>query len=334
MKEQNKLSKQFEADNLLDIILRYKFPLIIVITATIIISAIISLTITPKYKSTVILFPASSSSVSQSLFSKNTGEKTLLQFGEEEEVEQIMQVLQSNKIRNYIIDKYRLIDHYEIDINGKYPNTILYNEYENNIKITRTEFMSVEISVLDPSSDTAALIANDISNQLDSVMNNMQKDRAEKAFKLVETEYILLSNKVSMLQDSLKKINSLGIIEFESQSEVYNDQYATALAEGNLRGAKNLKPMIDTLAKYGAAYVSLNEMITNEIKKLSELESKYVEAKVDVEQDLPHKFIVNNAVKAEKKSYPVRWLIVLISTISTFLFSLIVLVIIENLKKK
>lgn len=334
MKEQNKFSKQFEADNLLDIILRYKFPLIIVITATIIISAIISLIIIPKYKSTVILFPASSSSVSQSLFSKNTGEKTLLQFGEEEEVEQIMQVLQSNKIRNYIIDKYRLIDHYEIDLNGKYPNTVLYNEYENNIKITRTEFMSIEISVLDPSSDTAALIANDISNQLDSVMNNMQKDRAEKAFKLVETEYLSLSSKVNMLQDSLKKINNLGIVEFESQSEVYNDQYATALAEGNILGAKNLKPMIDTLAKYGAAYVSLNEMITNEIKKLSELESKYVEAKVDVDQDLPHKFIVNSAVKAEKKSYPVRWLIVLISTLSTFLFSLIILVIIENLKKK
>jgi uncharacterized protein involved in exopolysaccharide biosynthesis len=67
---------------------------------------------------------------------------------------------------------------------------------------------------------------------------------------------------------------------------------------------------------------------------LSEIESKYIEAKIDVEQDLPHKFVVNEAVKAEKKSYPVRWLIVMISTISSFILSIIVLVILENLKKK
>jgi uncharacterized protein involved in exopolysaccharide biosynthesis len=299
-----------------------------------IVSAIASLMIQPKFKSSVILFPVSSSSISQALMSQNTGEKQLLKFGEEEEVEQMMQVLQSNTIRNHIVQKFDLINHYGIDPNSKYPATALFEAYKKNIKITRTEFMSVEISVLDPSPDTAALIANEISAQLDTVMNRMQRERALKAFKLVESEFLKQKTKINAIRDTLEFLGEIGIVEYESQSEVFNDQYATAIAQGNFTGAERLKAQIDTLAKYGYLYVSMNEQLTSEIKKLSEIESKYVEAKIDVEQDLPHKFVVNDAVVPEKKAQPVRWLIVFVSTASSFLLALILLIIIEQVKKK
>jgi uncharacterized protein involved in exopolysaccharide biosynthesis len=334
MKEQDKYSRQFEAENVLDLIIRRRTPLFIIVFAAAVLSAIASLTIQPKYKSTVILFPVSSSSISQALMAQNSGEKEILKFGEEEEVEQMMQVLQSNTIRNRVIDKFNLMEHYDIDPKGKYPATILYEKYKKNIKINRTEFMSVEIVVLDHSPDTAALIANEISAQLDSVMNEMQQDRALKAFRLVEMEFNKQRKKIQSIRDTLEMLGEVGIVEYESQSEVFNDQYATAIAQGNFKGAARLKEKIDTLAKYGSLYVSMHEQMTSEIKKLSEIESKYIEAKIDVEQDLPHKFVVNEAVKAEKKSYPVRWLIVMISTISSFILSIIVLVILENLKKK
>ncbi|MDA3909857.1 MAG: Wzz/FepE/Etk N-terminal domain-containing protein [Bacteroidales bacterium] len=334
MKEQDKYSRQFEAENVLDLIIRRRMPLLIIIFAAAVLSAVASLTIQPKYKSTVTLFPVSSSSISQALMSQNSGEKEILKFGEEEEVEQMMQVLQSNTIRNRVIEKYKLMQHYGIDPKGKYPATSLYENYKKNIKINRTEFMSVDIVVLDHSPDTAALIANEISAQLDSVMNDMQKDRALKAFRLVEIEYNKQKQKIRAIRDTLEMLGEIGIVEYESQSEVFNDQYAIAIAQGNYTGASRLKEKIDTLAKYGPLYVSLHEQMTSEIKKLSEVESKYVEAKIDVEQNLPHKFVVNEAVNAEKKSYPVRWLIVMISTISSFLLAIIVLIILENLKKK
>ncbi len=74
-------------------------------------------------------------------------------------------------------------------------------------------------------------------------------------------------------------------------------------------------------------------MLEYEKEQLSHLRAKYQEAKVDAEQTLPHKFVVNNAYKAEKKSYPVRWLIVVVSTISAFLLSILVIVALENFKK-
>ncbi|MCC6838055.1 MAG: hypothetical protein IT234_05905 [Bacteroidia bacterium] len=68
-------------------------------------------------------------------------------------------------------------------------------------------------------------------------------------------------------------------------------------------------------------------------KQLNLLKSKYDEAKVDAEQILPQKFIVSNAYPAEKKSYPVRWIIVVVSTMATVLIAMITILLIENIKQ-
>jgi hypothetical protein len=150
----------------------------------------VSLSIAEKYKSTIILFPSSSSSISNDLLGRNLAKKDILKFGEEEEVEQLMQVLQSDDIRDRIIQKYNLLEHYDIDTASKYPMTQLYKEFASNVDISRTEFMSVKIEVLDIDAQFAADMANDMAALVDTVMNKMQKNRARKAFTIVEKEYL------------------------------------------------------------------------------------------------------------------------------------------------
>jgi uncharacterized protein involved in exopolysaccharide biosynthesis len=331
---ENGKNSVFEASNILDFIIQKRIHLAVVTVFALIVSIVISMIIPPKFKSTVILFPASSSSISQSLLSESFTDKELLKFGEQIEVEQMMQVLQSSEIRDRIIEKYNLIDHYEIDINGKYPNTTLYRTYKKNIRIIRTEYMSVKIDVYDESPETAALIANDISALYDSTVNRMQKKRSVMAFQLVEDKYNEQKSLVNKMQDSIRDIHLLGVFEFESQSEVFNDQYATALAAGNLRGAQELEKKLDILAEYGSTYTRLRDQLQEEIKKLAVLETKYSEAKIDMEQTLPHKYVVSRAEIAERKSTPIRWLIVVISTLSSFLFALFCLLVIDTVKKK
>jgi uncharacterized protein involved in exopolysaccharide biosynthesis len=55
--------------------------------------------------------------------------------------------------------------------------------------------------------------------------------------------------------------------------------------------------------------------------------------KIDVNSKLSAKFVVNTAQKADKKSYPVRWLIVVMSVASAFVFSIVALLILENIRK-
>jgi len=274
------------------LIRNYKSILMITLLG-IIASAIVALLITPKYKSAVVIFPASTSSVSKALLTDmSMTPKDIMKFGEKEETEQLMQILQSDEIKARIIHKYNLLDHYKINKNSKYFKSDLLDEYSANISSHKTEYQAIEIKVLDTKPEFSALIANDIAALLDSVYNKIQKDRAFKALEIVEKVYSDQERFVSALKDS---VNSLPL----HKSGVYN---------------------------------SLSKQLDQEITHLSLLKSKLNEAKVDAFQDLPHKYIVNPAQVSEKKAYPIRWLIVLVSTISTFVFALFFLMIVERFK--
>jgi hypothetical protein len=185
--------------------------------------------------------------------------------------------------------------------------------------------------VLDKDPQLAANICNTISELMDSVKNGMQKQRAVAGLKIVERSYLALKDEIRGINDSLKSLRMLGINDYETQSQVFNEQYATAIAKNNSSGAKLLEEKLKILSTYGGSYVSLRELHEAQIKQLALIKAKYEEAKVDAEQILTQKFIVNKATKAEKKSYPIRWLIVVISTISALIFGFIVLLLIENL---
>ena len=324
----------FNASDVLLLIKKKWKHLLIVCSVALIASLIISYCVPERYKSTVVLYPANSTSVSQTLATDENTERGLLQFGEKEEVEQMMQMLQSNDIRNRIIEKYNLIEHYRIDPDTKYLYTKLYDKYEDNVKISRTEYTSVKVEVLDESPDTAAMIANDISQLLDTVYARMQRDRAFRAVKIVENAMLEQEALVKNISDSLEKLGQLGVIEVKSQTEMYSEQYAIALANGNTSKVNELKSKLDTLAKYGGAHTMLTAQLKEEVQILTLRRNKFNQAKIELEQDLPNAFIVNKAEKAEKKTYPIRWLIVLSSVLSAFLLALMVLAIIEPLKKK
>lgn len=324
----------FNASDVLLLIKRKWKHLLIVCSVAFVVSLINSFCIPERYKSSVVMYPANSTSVSKTLATDENTEKGLLQFGEKEEVEQMMQMLQSNDIRNRIIEKYNLIEHYKIDPDTKYLYTKLYDKYDDNVKISRTEYTSVLVEVLDESPDTAALIANDISKLLDTVYSRMQKDRAYRALKIVENAMLEQEALVKNISDSLEKLGQLGVIDVKSQTEMYSGQYAIALANGNTSKTNELKSKLDTLAKYGGAHTMLTAQLKEEVQILTLRRNKYKEAKIELEQDLPNAFIVNKAEKAERKTYPIRWLIVLSSVLSAFLLALLVLAIIEPFKKK
>ena len=327
-------SREFESTSFLVFLHYWRKPLIIIPLIALIASGFFSgpTFITPKYKSTVILFPTSTNSISKALLAERAGEKQdVMQFGEDEQAEQLLQILNSNKIRDKIIDKYHLMEHYEIKENAKYRFTKLYDSYSENITFRRTEYMAVKITVLDKDAQMAADIANDIANELDSTKNAIQKERAIKAFRIVETEYLKQKAYIFMMEDSLTKLRELGVHDYESQAEMINRQLAIELAKGNKSGIDALEKKLEVLAKYGGPYVSIRDALEFEKKQLSVVRSKYDEAKIDAEEVLPQKFVVDTAYKAEKKSYPVRWIIVLISVVSSFLLVVLILAVFDSL---
>lgn len=332
--EENKKKYSFDAIDLIIFLWKRRMPILILSMLAAVISIIVSYSIDEKYKSEVVVFPTAAGSVSHDLLSVNVEYKKIMRLGEDEEVEQLLQVLKSNEIRSRIIKKYDLMNHYEIDTTQKYKKTALDKEFDENIAFLPTKFMSVRIKVLDKNPQIAADIANDIANLIDTVMNNMRKERALEALNLVKLEYNALRNDILKQQDSLSVIRSKGVIDYESQAQVLSKSYAEAVMSGKTNVAKKIQQKLDTLAKYGGAYVSIRDYLEVQQEYLSNLKSKYAEAVVDATQNLPNKYVVNKAYAAEKKSYPIRWLIVVLSTLSTFLFSIFMLILVDNIGKR
>jgi capsular polysaccharide biosynthesis protein len=197
---QESLKKELNSVNLAHLMYKWRFTLII-ITAFAILAAIVFSSpyfIKPKYKSSVIMFPVATNSISKVLMSQNSGIKEdILGIGETEQAEQMLQMLNSNLIRDRIIQKYDLANHYSIPPDAKHKFTRLIREYENNVKFRQTEYMAVKITVLDTDPQVAADMANDIAALLDSTRIYMQRERATKAFQIVNEEYLNLQNEIS-----------------------------------------------------------------------------------------------------------------------------------------
>jgi uncharacterized protein involved in exopolysaccharide biosynthesis len=176
-------------------------------------------------------------------------------------------------------------------------------------------------------------MANDIASLLDSTRNMMQKERAVKAFQIVNEEYISLEQEINTIVSSLRYLGSKGINDYERQAEVLNQQLAISLSQNNQQAVRAIQQKLDTLGKYGGDFLSLKNTLEFKTEQLTLLKTKFQEAKVDAEQFLPQKFIVNSAYPAEVKSYPIRWIIVVITAFIVFFTTIFTIILVENYSK-
>ncbi|MFM2207630.1 MAG: hypothetical protein RL213_1605 [Bacteroidota bacterium] len=367
MFQQSKETNYLESTSILVQVFRWRKPLTILTVSAAILSFVFSgpAFITPKYRSSLVFFPPATNSVSKALLEENISEQSdFLAFGAETQAEQMLQLLNSDAIREAVIRKFDLARHYGIDTREEYPTSRLYEQYRDNISFSRTEFMSVRIDVLDTDPQLAADIANEIASRLDSTMNTLRRNRAVEAVGILERAYENKSSAIRTKEDSLRKIREGGVMDYLTQSAVYNEQYAKAYSTynqekaslsvlekaGNVAGIDTailrtrarieaagagvsaIRFKLDQLAALGGSSIALNEELEADRKELSRMRQQLDRLKVDTEQGLSNKFIVNTATKAERKSTPVRWLIVLTFTLGTFIAAFMTLLMLDRLK--
>ena len=337
MSDNLKKDNEFNFITVLDFLNEFKKPIIIVTLVAGLAGFIFSLPffMPPKFKSTVVLFPATTNSISKAVLSENLGEKTdVLALGQEEEDEQLLQILQSDFITNKIIKKYDLMKHYDIDPNGDYPNTKLRKEFDKNINYRRTEYMSVEISVLDEDKNLAASMANDIAALADTARNDVLHARARDVLAIVKQKYDEKQEFINKMVDSLGKIGAIGVPPYSVQgTSSLSQEYIKAVTSGNTKLAAELKQKMELQEKYSPVQKSFLDRIEFENKELSAVRTNYEHAMVDANSTLPATLIINHATPAERKSWPIRSLIIAISMLSTLALSILFFAFLTNIRK-
>lgn len=295
--------------------------------AAAVLSSVVAFLMTPLYLSTAVVFPAATSSVS---FSEQRNAKAAaMDFGEEEQAEQLVQILQSSRIRDKVVTEFDLMKHYQINANGANKYFKLNEAYNNHISFNRTRFGSIRIDVLDENPALAAKIANKIVDLIDTVKNEMIAERTVPAFKVNERKLAQMKRDRDAILRKLDSLADLGVIALDVRSNLFQ----AYVDSKNPEDRAELKKKIDINMKYGAMYDGLEYMRNEKIVKIEDFNISYEQAESDANAKFNHKFIVERAVKADKKEKPKRSVIILVSTVAAFFIGLFSLLLWEKYKE-
>jgi uncharacterized protein involved in exopolysaccharide biosynthesis len=318
---------QGERMNLLVTIWGYRKILVITTSLGLIISTVLAFLMTPLYRSTAIVFPAATSTVS---FSEQRNAKaSSMDFGEEEQAEQLIQILSSSKVRDKVVQRFDLMKHYEIDNNDANKYFKLVEEYNGHIQFTRTRYGSISIDVLDKDPKLAAEIANKIVDLIDTVKNEMVSERTIPAFEINKRKKLMLEQEKIAVLHKLDSFAGIGVVPLEGRANLFQAYMEAKSAEDKA----DYKRRIDINLQYGAVFDALEYERNEKIMKLSDFAQSYEQAESDANTQFNHKFVVERAVVADKKDKPKRLIIMLLATMGTFLFMVFALLLRDKINE-
>ncbi|RPH34261.1 MAG: hypothetical protein EHM93_01485 [Bacteroidales bacterium] len=300
--------------------------LLLIGVIAIVVSTIASFMITPKFKATAIIYPPMDNQISKELLSP-IPQAGLTVFGESKEMEQLLQVLSSNTLRDLVIKKLDLMAIWGVGPSEKFAKTKVNDIYNDNIRFRPTQYMSVEIEVMDPSPELAAEIANTIVTLEDSLMRSIKAQVALKGLMVVEAQYEQGLVEMKGLEDSLASTMAQGVFNVKAQAQGLFDAYGKAVANNQTDAIRALEKKMEPLKRYGSKNVRYKEEILNKAIQITDLGTSLKTMQIEAAQAVPSQFVVDWASVPDKKAFPKKSIIIILSTLSALLFGVFSIVI-------
>jgi len=201
----------FRNKSLFNFLKKWKWIYVITMILAIIVSTLFSGSnfIKPKFKSFGVIYPSN-----------------LQIYSEESETEQMLQILQSEQLRLKLIKTFHLYSHYNIDPEYKYAQTAIFGELNDNISISKTNYESVKIEVLDYYPDTAKIMVDSIISFYNQIVRKVHNAKYKEVIDIDKRQIARLLKE----RDSLKTIltnyrENFNIYNPKLQSEQITKQY-------------------------------------------------------------------------------------------------------------
>ena len=311
----------FDNENLLEIIWKWKKHLIIVAIVAMVASAFFSspLFIKPKYKSTARIYPSNNIYV----------------FSDESQSEQMLEIITALDIKLRVIDAFNLGDVYKISKEEPQYLTYMLAEFNDNVKFKKTEYETIEIQVLDTDPKRASNMCDSIITFLDEKVRSMHRIKYEEVVRITKKDYSNLSHQIDSVEEKLNFLRKeYKIVDYSTQAKEITKGMVRVLAEQkkNTAGGKELEQWLKNFTEKGGEFVLLDQQQKLLVIQRSELKQILDEAISNATKKIIYGQRVQNPIPADKKSYPVRSLILLLSTFSAIFVALLVILLIENRK--
>jgi uncharacterized protein involved in exopolysaccharide biosynthesis len=309
----------FNNTNLLRIVEKWKWHLVILAVVSALVSLLVSSSIfmKPRFKSVAYIYPSN-----------------VMPYSDESETEQMLQWITSMVVRDSVINKFDLAKHYGISPDEKYFRSTLEYMFSKNVKISKTQYESVEVSV----TDIDPVMARDIVNAI--LYFTDEKIRATHNVKynevVVAMEKVLTTKRAEI--DSVKSLyreiaTTYGVYDVLGQSqEITRGELRTVAGGGGSISTKDVQKLKQGMMEKSGDLLYLSNRIEDMANEYSEIMLKYDVARFDIDKDFTFINVVTPPLVADKKSYPKRLFVMFYFVAGTLLFSLLAIAFLERRK--
>ncbi|MFH0761976.1 MAG: hypothetical protein V2A67_10790 [Bacteroidota bacterium] len=299
---------------LLELGLKWKYHLGIIAVIAAVIAVIFSAPtfLKPKYRSFAVVYPV------------NLGE-----YSEESYTEQMLEILNSGDIRDQLIQAFKLDQHYRISPVYKYYKTALLGKYADNVSFRKTENEAVRIEVLDTDPRYACAMVDSLRSFYDSKVKELHNIKYAEEFGIRERELRRYQAKVDSIEHKLSILGSeYGVMELNGQSEGLSNAYFQSVASG--KNNPDMEKYYWNIAELAPEYKKLIMSLETFMKMEGEAQLKYNDAYRELNKDITYSVVVTPPFIADKKAWPKRSVIVLMSVLFTLIMAMVVIGVIEN----
>jgi capsule polysaccharide export protein KpsE/RkpR len=309
----------FNNTNLIQIINKWKWHLVILAVAAALVSVVVSssLFMKPRFKSAAFLYPSN-----------------ILPYSDESQTEQMLQWLNSADVRDSVIKKFDLPKHYELTPTDKYYFSNLEGTYNSNVKISKTQYESVEVLVTDHDPVMARDMVNSIIYYTNEKIRNTHLVKYKEVVSALETILKTKTSEIDSAKNQYRDIaTTYGVYDIGGQSqEITRGELRTVSGGGGNINSKDVQKLKKGMMEKGSDLMYLGQRITTLTYEYSELMRKYDLARFDVDKKFTFVSVVTPPLVADKKSYPRRLFVMFYFVAGTLFFSLLAIAFLERSK--
>ncbi len=274
-------------------------------------AAVIMLLTKNRYRSVTVFFPGAEQIVDKStLLNKNSHNAATL-FAPESVVDRVYNIATSSAVQDFIIRKNDLVEHYGYDKDSPRGYEKTAKKYTKRVKVKRTAYSSLELTVVDEDYKLAASLAQDVLDKTENIYHGFIREARQNLMSNLDSQMSIKSLQVQKLGDSLAALRDqyrfYGVIS-PRRSE------ATIPSTGSINGRGFEKIQ------------NLEELKETALNDLSSMRSRRTEIELTAGNNHYYLNVIKMPTPSMDKAGPMRSLIVLLTAVFSFIAMVIILI--------
>lgn len=246
----------------------------------------------------------------------------------ETRTDQLLQLLESNSIRDSLIKRFDLGTVYEVDTSSQGGYFALYNEFMERVDISKTTYESVRIEIVDEDPRRARDMVNGMLEQVNLLARRLQREKSYEVLTISQRSLDHARIKLDSVEarlDTLRQRN--GILDYEGQVKELTKGYMRLIAAGAPKARLDeVQGLIDDMERKGGEFRALSELSDLFRTNYDRLLTEHERVINDVTKELTYTNVIVYPEVSDKKVYPVRWLVLMLAVVSALLLSYLLLI--------